>query len=86
MKEVFVIRTLKVAKYPPEIQCPFQVGAYMEERDTAYGVTLSTVFNLGQATWYTDIRIAQNAIKAADCAAVFEIVTFREVKKGNKNV
>ena len=77
---IFAIRTKHVAKFPPNIPCPFQEGAFMAEDFNGYGGSgLKTVFKVHQITFYETQEEAEDMIaRCAGYAATFEVVTFEE--------
>ena len=81
---IYAIRTHSVARYPPDIPCPFRVGAFMALCDGPeydFGPMLETVEHPVGATFFATEEEAKAVIaRFSHYAATFRAVGFVETR------
>lgn len=82
MKQIFALRVKAVGEYPPNVRCPWQVGAFVAWMPGGMGgFVLQNVFEVNKINFYTSRRDAErDVLNAKDYPIVLEIVEWKQTK------
>jgi hypothetical protein len=81
MKSLYALRVKKVGKYPPEIKCPWQAGAFIGTTHNTYaGLTIRNVFTPNEISFFVHREDAQRFLNQHkdNYPIVLEIVEWKQ--------